>query len=135
MKSYLASSLIMIMAGWGGLTWLILFTLPAVWQRWGFFFLLTVALTGTALPVVCYMNIRFPGPTAASESVILRQAIWLGIFGSTLAWLQLGGIATAWMGIGLGIGLCAIEYLIRMREHSRWQPPRVDEANPQQMSG
>jgi len=124
----------MFFAGWGGLTWLVLFTLPAVWQRWGFFLLLTLALTGTALPVTFYLNLRFPSNPRATESIILRQAIWLGVYGSTLAWLQLGGIVTMWTIIGLGFGLIILEYFIRLRERIRWQPPVVDEIslNPPQ---
>jgi hypothetical protein len=128
--NFFPASLIMLLAGWGGLGWLILFTLPGVWQRWGFFFLLTLALTGTALPVTNYLNLRFPTSPPAEETSILRQAILLGIYGSTLAWLQLGGIVTAWTIIGFGAGLVTIEYLIRLREKSRWQPPKIDEGSP-----
>jgi hypothetical protein len=117
----------MIFAGWGGISWLIFFTLPTVWQRWGFFLLFIVALTGTALPITYYLNLRFPSKPPASESIIVRQAIWLGIYGSILAWLQLGGLIQPWTIIILGLGLIIIEYMIRMRERSRWQPPRIDE--------
>ncbi|MCK6584379.1 MAG: hypothetical protein L6Q49_14885, partial [Anaerolineales bacterium] len=46
--------------GWGGLYLVITMTLPFVWSRWGFFALLLMALTGTALPVVYYLHQRFP---------------------------------------------------------------------------
>lgn len=117
----------MFFAGWGGLSWLIFFTVPAVWQRWGFFVLLTLALTGSALPVTYYLNLRFPSRPRATESIILRQALWLGVYGCTLTWLQLGGIITMWTIIGLGFGLIALEYFIRLRERSRWQPPVIEE--------
>jgi hypothetical protein len=134
-KSYLPVCLFMFLAGWGGLGWLIFFTLPAVWQRWGFFLLLTLALTGSALPVTYYLNLRFPSNPHATESIILRQAIWLGIYGSTLAWLQLGGIVTMWTIIGLGFGLIVLEYFIRLRERSHWQPPVIDEGTSIQPHG
>jgi hypothetical protein len=134
-KSYLPVCLFMVFAGWGGLAWLIFFTLPAVWQRWGFFLFLTLALTGSALPVTYYLNIRFPSNPRATESIILRQAIWLGIYGSTLAWLQLGGIVTIWTIIGLGFGLIILEYFIRLRERSRWLPPVIDEGTSIQPHG
>jgi hypothetical protein len=134
-KSYLPVCLFMFLAGWGGLGWLIFFTLPAVWQRWGFFLLLTLALTGSALPVTYYLNLRFPSNPRATESIILRQAIWLGIYGSTLAWLQLGGIVTMWTIIGLGFGLIVLEYFIRLRERSHWQPPVIDEGTSIQPHG
>jgi hypothetical protein len=134
-KPYLPACLFMIFAGWGGVGWLIFFTLPAVWQRWAFFLLLIVALTGIALPITYYLNLRFPSKPPVTESIIVRQAIWLGIYGSILAWLQLGGIVQPWTIFILGFGLIAIEYLIRLRERSRWQPPKVDEVTPLQPEG
>jgi hypothetical protein len=134
-KPFLPADLVMLIAGWGGVGWLVFFTLPTVWQRWGFFLLLTLALTGTALPVTYYLNLRFPSKPSASQSIILRQAIWLGVYGSTLAWLQLGGIVSMWTILGLGSGLITIEYLIRLRERARWQPPTIDEVTPLQPEG
>ena len=134
-KPFLPAGLLMFIAGWGGVGWFVFFTLPAVWQRWGFFLLLTLALTGTALPVTYYLNLRFPSKPRASQSIILRQAIWLGVYGSTLAWLQLGGIVSMWTILGLGLGLITIEYLIRLRERARWQPPTIDEVTPLQPEG
>jgi len=134
-RSYLPVSLFMFILGWGGVAWLIFFTLPTVWQRWGFFLLLTMALTATALPITYYLNLRFPSKPPANQSVILRQAIWLGVYGSTLAWLQLDGFVSIWTILGLGLGLCLIEYLIRLRERSRWQPSKHDEVTPLQPEG
>ncbi len=134
-NSYLPVSLFMFILGWGGVAWLIFFTLPSVWQRWGFFLLLNVALTATALPITYYLNLRFPSTPPANQSVILRQAVWLGVYGSTLAWLQLDGYVSMWTLLGLGFGLSLIEYLIRLRERSRWQPSPIDEVTPLQPEG
>jgi len=134
-RSYLPVNLFMFILGWGGVGWLIFFTLPTVWQRWGFFFLLTLALTATALPVTYYLNLRFPSKPSATQSIILRQAIWLGVYGSTLAWLQLDGLVSSWTIIGLGLGLIVIEYLLRLRERARWQPLKTDEVTPIQPEG
>ena len=134
-KSYLPVNLFMLILGWGGVGWLIFFTLPTVWQRWGFFLLFTVALTATALPITYYLNLRFPSKPLATQTIILRQAIWLGVYGSTLAWLQLDGLVSIWTIVGLGLGLIMIEYLIRLRERSRWQPSINDEVIPLQPEG
>ena len=56
--------------GWGGLALLIFFfeVPPLVWARWGFFALWFIALTGTALPVVYFLNLRFsPDPPTEFE--------------------------------------------------------------------
>jgi hypothetical protein len=59
--------------------------------------------------------------------VIVRQAIWVGVYGGVLAWLQQVRLVTIWTGLGLAIGLTAMEYLIRMREKARWHPKAVVE--------
>ena len=128
-RQYLNSSLILMFIGWGGLA-LMLFVFdvpPLVWARWGFFALWLIALTGTALPVAYFLNLRFPSNPPADSNAIVRQALWVGVYGSTLAWLQLGNLVTLWVWMGLAGGLIAIEYLIRLRERARWKPPVTDD--------
>ena len=53
--------------GWGGLI-LLFFCFeipPLVWARWGFFALWFIALTGTALPITYFLNLRFPSDPPA----------------------------------------------------------------------
>ncbi len=115
----------MMLVGWGGLALLIVvFSVPPlVWARWGFFALWFVALTGTALPIVYFLNLRFPSEPPVEANAIVRQAIWVGVYGATLAWLQLAQIATLWIWLGLAGGLIAVEYVLRSRERARWRPP------------
>jgi len=131
-RIFLPSALVMFIIGWGGLALLLIFSLPTVWPRWTFFVLWDLALTGTAIPITWFLNLRFPGNPPAGDAVVVRQAIWVGVYGATLAWLQLGDAASPWIITGLAAGLVAIEVLIRMRERSRWQPPNIDqdEADP-----
>jgi hypothetical protein len=127
-RQYLFSALFLIVAGWGGLA-LILFVFdipPLVWARWGFFALWFMALTGTALPIVYFLNLRFPTEPPAESNAILREAMWVGFYGATLAWFQLGHLMTLWVWMGLAGGLIAIEYLIRWRERARWRLPNPD---------
>ena len=122
-RNYLTSTLALMIIGWGGIAALFYFSLPFVWSRWGFFVLGIMGLTGTALPVVYFLHRRFPTEPPAESNVIVRQALWVGVFGATLAWLQLGRLVTLWMIFGLAGGLIAIEYFLRMRERARWKPP------------
>jgi hypothetical protein len=124
-RQYVLSSLFLMLVGWGGLALLILVfrVPPLVWARWGFFALWFVALTGTALPLVYFLNLRFPSAPRAEPNAIVRQAMWVGVYGATLAWLQLGQLATLWVWLGLAGGLVAIEYVLRSRERARWRPP------------
>jgi hypothetical protein len=121
------SSLILILVGWGGLSGILHLSWPIVWSRWGFFALLILALTGTVLPIVYFFHRRFPDSPPADANVIVRQAVWFGVYGATLAWLQLGRLVTVYVILGLAGGLLAIEYFIRLRERSRWKPPVLDD--------
>jgi hypothetical protein len=124
-RQYLFSSLFLMAIGWGGLA-LMIFIFnepPLVWARWGFFALWFIALTGTSLPIIYLFNLRFVSDPPVESQTIVRQALWVGVYGSILAWLQIGHLVTLWVWMGLAGGLIAIEYLVRLRERSRWQPP------------
>ncbi|MBK8822066.1 MAG: hypothetical protein IPN58_05505 [Anaerolineales bacterium] len=129
-RTYLPSTLALVIVGWGGIAALIFFSLPFVWARWGFFVLGIMALTGTALPVVYFLHRRFPTEPAAESNVVVRQALWVGVYAATLAWLQLGGLVTLYVILGLAGGLIATEYFIRLREKANRQPPVILDDNP-----
>jgi hypothetical protein len=118
-RPYLIPAIVMASIGWIGLIILFIVTLPTLWPRWLLFCLLTLALTGTALPATWFINLRFPSNPPAEPFVIVRQAIWVGVYGSTLVWLEMGRILTFGMGLAIGGGMIAMEYLIRMREQSQ----------------
>jgi len=129
-RNYLLSTLALIFVGWGGIAALFYFSLPFVWARWGFFVLGTMALTGTALPVVYFFHRRFPTQPPAESNVIVRQALWVGVYAVTLAWLQLGRLVTLYVILGLAGGLIAVEYFIRLREKANRNPPVISDDNP-----
>jgi hypothetical protein len=121
-RAFLPAAIILAIIGWGGLIYVFVFTLPTVGPRWLFFFLSVLAVTGTALPVVAYLNRRFPSIPPTTASVVLRQALWVGIYFPTLAWLQIGRVLTPAMALLLLLGFILIEWLLRLRERSQWKP-------------
>jgi hypothetical protein len=121
-KAFLPAALILALLGWGGLAYIIIFTLPTVGPRWLFFFLAVLALTGTALPVVAFLNRRFPSTPPPTTSVVLRQSLWVGIYLPTLAWLQIGRVLNIALVLLLALGFVLIEWLLRLREKSQWKP-------------
>jgi hypothetical protein len=121
-RAYLVVSIILVLVGGGIVTYAILMLRPVVWARWLLFFGGSLGLTGLALPVTWFLNLRFRSEPAVGSSVIIRQAIWFGVYGAVLTWLQQERLVTIWSSLGLAGGLIAIEYLIRMREKSRWLP-------------
>ena len=121
-RPYLIATIVLDIAGWGCTAFAIIALPPTVWARWLLFFGGTIGLTGLFLPVTWFLNLRFPSSPLVGAAVILRQAVWIGVYGALLIWLQQERLVTLWTGLGLAAGLGAIEYLIRMRENARWQP-------------
>ncbi|OGO41740.1 MAG: hypothetical protein A2W36_02690 [Chloroflexi bacterium RBG_16_58_14] len=121
-NAFLPAALFLAIIGWGGLVALIFFTMPTVGPRWLFFFLSVLAVTGITLPLFAFLNNRFPSTPPVSTGVILRQALWAGIYFPTLAWLQIGRVLTSSLGLLLAVGFILIEFLLRLREKSQWKP-------------
>src|SRR5271157_1288105 len=127
-RPYLASTLTLFVLGMSSWISALLLLTPTVFARALFFFGWDLALTGLGMPVSWFLNLRFPSRPSAEGPVIVRQAIWVGVFGATLLWLQESRLASLGIGLGLAVGLGAIEYLIRMRENSRWKPAEPGES-------
>lgn len=123
-SAFLWISLVLILIGWGGLVVLLMRTLPTLAPRWLFFFLLMLALSGTALPVAYFINRRFPSDPPVESGVVLREAMWFGVYGSLLAWLQMGRVLTSGLALVLLVGMILVELLLRMGESSSWKPAR-----------
>ena len=124
LRSFLPLSVVLTISGWGGLFLIIQSTVPTLGPRWLFFFLGVLALTGPAIPLVYFLNKRFPSDPPVEGMVILRQALWVGVFGSTVAWLQLGRVLTPGLAVILAGVFALIEFLLRLFERSRWNPNR-----------
>lgn len=121
-RVFMPAAVVLALIGWGGLIALFWVTRPTVGPRWLFYFLLVLAFTGLLLPVVAFLNLRFPSQPPVTRGVILRQAIWMGVYGATLAWLQIARILTPSLAFLLALGFVLIEYLLRLREKSQWSP-------------
>lgn len=120
--SILWISLVLCTVGWGGLILLVFISLPTLAPRWLFFFLITLALSGTALPAAYYLNKRFPATPPVESSVVLREAMWVGVYGALLAWLQMGRVLTSGLSLVLAVGLVLVEFLLRLGERTQWAP-------------
>jgi hypothetical protein len=119
----ITAALILGGVGWIGLVLVFLLTLPTLGPRWLMFFLTTLAFSGTALPVVQYLHRRFPSKPVPTGSVLVREALWVGIYADVLLWLQFGDALNFALAAFIAIGLIAIEIIIRWREKNQWIPP------------
>ncbi len=120
-RGLFATALLLIAIGGAGLILLVATTLPTLGPRWLFFFLLTIAVTGTALPFVWLLHKRFG---AAPSSVLLRQALWVALFVSLCVWLQFNRSLTLSLSLLLGVGFILLEWFLRLLERSVWRPNR-----------
>jgi drug/metabolite transporter (DMT)-like permease len=116
--SLIVAAVVLAFAGWAGVVYLATQTLPTVGPQWMFFAVWLMALTGTAIPFVHYLNRRF-AHGLPPDTVMLRQSIWVGIFGATCAWLQLGRALTWASALLLAAALVAIEGFLILRERSK----------------
>ncbi len=121
-RSTLPAAILLAVSGWFGLVYLVLNTQPTLWPRWLFFFFSMLAVSGLSLPLVTFLNRRFPTQPGAGRNVLVREASLVGIYFATLAWFQLGRVLTWGLGLLLAAGLILVEFLIRLREKSRWDP-------------
>ncbi len=109
---------VFMIVGWLGLFQLVTTTLPRVGQRWIFFLLLQIAVTGTVLPFIRYLNVRFTPISAELPpgGVIVRQSIWFGLFVVTCTWLQIPRVLNLPMAFLVALVFIVIEVFLRSRE-------------------
>jgi hypothetical protein len=112
-----------ILAGAGGAGMILLMnaTLPTVGPRWFFFFLLTLTATGAALPFVWLLNLRFSRAPLVTANLI-RQSLWVAFYADCLTWLQINRSLNLSLALFIGLGLLAVEWVVRWLERTRWRP-------------
>jgi hypothetical protein len=114
----MVAAAVMAVIGWIGLWLLITTALPTAFPRWLFFVFLYLAVTGTALPFVRFLNMRFTreGDPFPSGGVILRQSIWIGLFIVACAWLQIPRVLNPVIAFFLALSLIVVEVFLHVRE-------------------
>lgn len=110
--------------GWPALVLLINVSLPTVGPRWFFFFLWSLAVTGTSLPFIWVLHRRLNLQRTVPASVLLRQSLLVGLFAALCAWLQVNRSLTLPLAMMLGFGIAALEWFLRIIERTSWRPGR-----------
>lgn len=122
-KSYLPLIIILVFVGFGGLFILFNMTQPAIGPRWMFFFMVVLGVTGLALPAVVFLYHRFPSGHVPAQGVIVRQALWAGIFVALMVWLRLGQVFNLGVAVIVLVGITLLEIALRFGERSLWRRP------------
>jgi len=117
-RPYLPSTIILFIAGWGGLALLVNFSLPTLWPRWGLYALIILAVSGTTIPIYYWINRFLFNNVVFNSNVIVRESVSTGVYFALLAWFSIGRVLNLPIAIWLALGLLVIEYLLRLRENS-----------------
>jgi hypothetical protein len=122
--SAVAGGVFLAALSWTALVYLIVDTLPTVPNRWLFFLLLQIALSGTALPFVHLLHQRFDRPESppVPYTILVRQSIWVGLFGVICLWLRIPRLLSLPMALIVLGALLMVEVLLRLRERTQWHP-------------
>lgn len=80
----------------------------------------TVAVTGVALPIVYYANVRFDRGNGGSPPalVVVRQALWVGVWFAFCTWLQMNRSLGFAVAILVAVVLAAFELLLQVRRRA-----------------
>lgn len=113
-----AAAFLLMVAGWGGLYWLINNNEPRVGQRWLFFILLYIAVSSTLVPFVRLLHERL---TPLSRhlppgGVIVRECAFAGLWVVACAWLLMPRAFSWTIAFFLALALIVIEVFLRLRE-------------------
>lgn len=74
-----------------------------------------VAITGLALPLAYYLNKRFGQAPTQNFFVVLRQAMWVGIWFAVCTWLQMNRSLSWGVAILVAIVPATFEILLQIR--------------------
>jgi hypothetical protein len=128
-SAVLATSLLLIAVAGVGLVLLFILTVPTLGPRWLLFFLVTLAASGVALPFAYFINVRFPSNPPAQSGVLLREAIFVGLYVDLVIWLRFGKVLNFAIGVFVLAAFVLIEILLRWRERNRFAPEADAEGN------
>ncbi len=104
-------------------------TLPYLRERWIFFFLLILFVTGVTLPIYASLNKYFFTIHRIVPRTVVREAIVSAILCALLLWFQIGRVlnsAIIFMCVG---GFILIELLMRTRDSVQFRPGFDDADN------
>lgn len=121
-KAVLPFSIIIGLIGWGGLVYITTQTPPSLGNRWLFFCAIVFAVTGSAAPLVALLNRLFSSQTPVRFGMVVREALWVGIYAAAFLWLNKGQVVSLGLLIVLAVGFILVEFLLRMRARSEWHP-------------
>jgi hypothetical protein len=122
-RGVMTAATVMALLGWIGLYVMIfpLNVVPLALYRWLFLILLYIAVTGTVLPFIWYLNNRFSNGRPVMGGTILREGMFCGLFFITITWLQMIRALNGALAFFLALAFIVIEIFLRVRERQHAQ--------------
>jgi hypothetical protein len=121
-RSFFPLALMLAVPGWFWLIYLMTQTVPTLGNRWMFFVAAVLAVTGSSLPMIAYLNriIKPFGP--ANYETVVRESTLLGLYSGILLWLNKGQVLSWGLTLILAVGVVLVELMLRLRSRSQWHP-------------
>lgn len=120
--SILPLALILAGPGWTALIYLLTTRAPTLGNRWLFYVLVILALSGTVMPGLVFVNKILQLKKPVSFETVIREAMMVGVYGAILLWLNKGQVLSTGLALVIALGMFTAELLIRLRKQSRWRP-------------
>jgi hypothetical protein len=120
--SILPLALILAGPGWAALIYLMNARPPTLGNRWLFYVLVILALSGTVMPGLVFVNKILQLKKPISFETVIREAMLVGVYGAILLWLNKGQVLSTGLALVIALGMIMAELLIRLRKESRWRP-------------
>lgn len=106
-------AIVLAVIGWSGLAYLMNNVHADLRGRVAFLGLWSIALGGTAFPVILALHRRFLNEP--SPWTVWRQSAWFGLFGMLAAWLQMNRVLNMATAAFAGGGFVVLEVILSWR--------------------
>ncbi len=114
------AAIAMACGSWLGLFFLVRTVLPHAGARWIFFVLFYMAIASTLIPLLKLLNRRLRGRRPAPPDwVSVRQSLWIALYLTTCAWLQIPRVLSPEIAVLLALTFIVLEGFLRLRERGQ----------------
>ena len=121
-KTYFGIGTVLGISGGYGLYRIIMFSLPNLKERFFFYFLVVIFITGISMPVYAILNRYIFMIKKIIPHIVVRESLATGCIIDILIWFKIGkAINSAVAALIIG-GFVLIEMLLRAQETIEYQP-------------
>ncbi len=116
LRTYTLLGILLSLPSGYGLYRLVYFSLPFLKERWIFFFLVMVFVSGITLPIYAALNKYFFSIRKIFPRTVIRESLVTAILCEVLIWFQIGRVLNSTIIFFSVGGFLAIEVLLRARD-------------------